>query len=63
MTAKKASGYTWNGVWDAGAGGWQEFFGNAEDAGLPTRDLTAEDVGILRRAVGVPDLASGEATL
>lgn len=34
--------YTWQGVWNAGADGWNEFFGGAD--GLPARDLTAADV-------------------
>jgi hypothetical protein len=34
--------YTWQGVWDAGAGGFVEFFGG--DDGLPARDLTSADV-------------------
>ena len=34
--------YTWNGVWNEGAGGWYQFFGG--DDGLPPRDLTAADV-------------------
>lgn len=34
--------YTWKGVWDEGAGGWVEYFG--EPDGLPARDLTNEDV-------------------
>lgn len=34
--------YTWHGIWDAGAQGYQEFFGG--DDGLPARDLTVADV-------------------
>lgn len=34
--------YTFHGVWDNGAGGYQEFFGG--DDGLPCHDLTAADV-------------------
>lgn len=42
MSEKKA--YRWKGVWDEGAGGWQEFFGAATGAPIPTRDLTADEV-------------------
>lgn len=40
--------YRWLGVWDQGAGGWQEFFGGED--GLPARDLTAADVAGLTDA-------------
>lgn len=40
--SKKA--YRWKGVWDEGAGGWQEFFGAESGDPLPTRDLTTDDV-------------------
>lgn len=40
----KADAYTWHGVWDEGAQGWQEFFGDPpEFGGLPPRDLTPDD--------------------
>lgn len=43
--------YRWQGVWNAGADGWYEFFGgDAELGGLPCRDLTAEDVAGLTEA-------------
>jgi hypothetical protein len=34
--------YKWHGVWDEGAGGPVEYFGNPD--GIPARDLTADDV-------------------
>jgi hypothetical protein len=42
MSETKA--YRWEGVWDEGAGGWQEFFGAATGAPIPARDLTADEV-------------------
>jgi hypothetical protein len=42
MSEKKA--YRWKGVWDEGAGGWQEFFGAASGAPIPARDLTDDEV-------------------
>lgn len=40
--------FKWRGVWDEGAGGPVEFFG--EPDGLPARDLTAEEVAGLNPA-------------
>lgn len=38
----KQTTHTWKGVWDEGAGGYVEYFG--EPDGLPARDLTDDDV-------------------
>lgn len=47
----RATEYTWRGVWDEGAGGWQEWFGDpVEYGGLPPRDLTADDTAALNEA-------------